>query len=214
MKGVLVGDNGTITLINCSDTTVIRQLLGGRPIELFSTEMNCALTLHEMGQVLEMPANVIMTELSQELLFGPVLACPSPDSRYHKYLLSREFAREAQSKNSDIAMKKYINEYYRTHGGRQRFSPDGGDRWFYNGKAFGGIVVVEADDHKVDGIDRYFAWMFGDNQNKPETVRICEFSLGEVMKMLIRADEETAAGNPPPEFQSVAQKLGLWTSSG
>lgn len=213
MKGVLVSEEGAVTPIDCSDTFEVGKHLGEQPIELFSAAMNCALKLHEMARVFEMPANVVMSELSQEVLFGPVLVCPTPDSRYYKHLYSREFARDVRSKNSDGTLKRNLTEYFRSHGGGQRFSLEGSDRWSYNGEAFESIVITQADDHMQDGIERFAVWLSTERQTKKAMVRVCEFSLREVMEMLILADEETSAGTPPPEFQSVAQKLGLWAPS-
>ncbi len=208
MKGLKVWPSGEVEIIDDVTKSVICDFLGNGYETLHSEDGSTTILLNEFHKVLELDVNPHASLESKIIIDGPVIMHSSSNLSESDSHYSDELFELIKERNTDDAVKKQMASYRRHIETRSRFVTHDSDRWVYNGKAFKAIVLAKGEETSY-GAETVHIWLFGGPTNEPFIMRVHEFSLLEVMEMMIEGDLLTADGSPPETLLPAAKQFGL-----
>ena len=208
MKGLKVWPSGEVEIIDDVTENVICDFLGNGYETLQSEDGAMTIIVNEFRKVLELEVNPHASLESKIIIDGPVIMYPSDNQNRSGDLFSSDTFKIIKERNTDDAVKKQMASYRRHNETRSRFVTHDSDRWVYNGKAFKAIVLAKGEETSY-GAETVHIWLFGGPTNEPFIMRVHEFSLLEVMEMMIEGDLLTADGSPPDTLLPAAKQFGL-----
>jgi hypothetical protein len=208
MQGLVIEPNGQSTVIHDVDEKVLSEILGAQHLREESKDGSAFVVVHELWKVADLPINVFASMFAGIVIGGTSVILPKNDTDLARSLFSVETKKKISESNKDavlLARLQDLQEKNRVHRNFKWYEPD---RWLFNSDTFDAIVVGEADRHLQDGLPRYNVWFFADTTQKPYLLKIVEYSLAEVLELIILGDQETSQGNPPEHFRAVLHHFG------
>jgi len=200
---------GESRIVEVEDEEIPSLLGAGFDMEL-DEGAETAFLIHEMWKVAELDVNLHASMELEMGVGGPVLIYPTDNSEDPEWIFSTDYRRMILERNSDDQERKRLSAYVRKSQSRGKFVFNDPDRWIYNGRAFKAIVLGATDPAPVEVDDAEFSvWIFGAGPDDPFTMKVREYTLYEVMTMMISGDLDTAAGDPPEYLLPAARKFGL-----
>jgi hypothetical protein len=208
MKGLKVWPSGEVEIINDVTENVICDFLGNSYETLQSEDGTMTILVNEFRKVLELDVNPHASLESKIVIDGPVIMYPSDNQNKSSDLFSGDTFKIIKQRNTDDELRNKMVGYRRQNQTRNRFIKQDSNRWSYLGKAFKAIVLAMGEKTSY-GDETVDVWLFGGPTNDPFTMQVHEYSLLEVMEMMIEGDLLTADGSPPDPFRPAAKKFGL-----
>ena len=203
MKSLLIEPSGDCQIIKNTTENIILKWLGKGHDQKLSKDASCHVYVHELWKVADLPINVFASNHAGMVIGGTSIIVPIKGTRGEQQLFSDDYKTTIRATNQDDDTVRRMQLFYDQNRKQTNFIWHEPDRWIYNGSYFDAIVIAEAEGHEIDRMPKYDIWFFSSPNDKPRLMRIVEFSLAEVMELMILGDLETSKGNPPEHFNAI-----------